>query len=374
MEVITKDSNTVKIVETLLKKAADIKKKYDTIAQATGSNFNIFELINVADDEVRMCRVLADLLNPNGTHRQGRIYLDLFFDIVLGIKRPNTNHIEIKREDVIDNNRRIDIVIKYDKNIIPIEVKINAGDQHNQLYDYAQKSKGSGIPKVYYLTKFGTRPSYESCCNSLKNKQLKDDDICCISWSQDILKWLNVCLSHYNSYTKASIREILIQFIAVIRKFTEQLEENEKMEIQELLLKTPENMKSANDIAIALDSLKIDLLEKFRSKLEANLTEKIKKPDEVNGNRNSWNLGYKLSSIDGNIRVVRISYENKAVRKLLQILSNDWKTYYKTEETNEIFSLSNDSFYELVIDEQLNIIIQDCTKWIADKLNDTTKS
>lgn len=67
-----------------------------------------------------------------------------------------------------------------------------------------------------------------------------------------ILKWLEACISHYNTYTKASIREILIQFAAVIRKFTNQLEENEKMEVEKLLLQSPENMKSAHNIEVPL--------------------------------------------------------------------------------------------------------------------------
>lgn len=96
-EVITKNLNTTEPIQTLLNEVASIADKYNTIAQATGSRFNMFELTNVAENEVRMCRVLTDLLDPNGTHCQGRIYLDLFFDIVLKRTKP-LNNINVKRE------------------------------------------------------------------------------------------------------------------------------------------------------------------------------------------------------------------------------------------------------------------------------------
>ena len=44
----------------------------------TGSQFNIFEILGIGTREVYMCRVLAELLNPNGLHCQGTKYLDLF--------------------------------------------------------------------------------------------------------------------------------------------------------------------------------------------------------------------------------------------------------------------------------------------------------
>ncbi|MDD3014687.1 MAG: PD-(D/E)XK nuclease family protein [Candidatus Gastranaerophilales bacterium] len=360
MELITKKLDTAESIQMMLRKAAEITKKYDTIAQSTGSSFNMFELTHVAGDEVRMCRVLADLLNPEGTHRQGRIYLDLFFETVLEREKP-VKDIKVKREVVIEGDRRIDIVIESDGNVIPIEVKINAGDQPNQLYDYAQRSKGIEKPKVYYLTKFGTEPSNDSCCNSSKNEILNITDIGCLSWSYDILKWLDACISHYNTYTKAPIREILIQYAAVIRKFTDQLEENEKMEIEEILLKTPENLKSAYDIASTLESAELILWNKFceavKRELEANfgiLPERT--PD-------NWNLVYLNKTNENTQTYAWINSDNKKeIRKMYH------SELFSSKAVNE----GTFSILELVDANNFIKIIQECAKWIADKLNKQT--
>lgn len=371
--MVTKNLDTAELIQTMLKKAAEITKKYDTIAQATGSSFNMFELVNVAEDEVRMCRVLADLLNPEGTHRQGRIYLDLFFETVLEREKPVKN-INVKREVVIEDDRRIDIVIEYDNYIIPIEVKINAGDQPNQLYDYAQQSKvEDGAKIVYYLTKFGTGPSEDSCCT------LEKEEIVCISWDVHILKWLEACISHYNTYTKAPIREILIQFAAVIRKFTDQLEENEKMKIEALLLQSPENMKGAHNIEVALEGAKKKLLQKFRSSLVVELEshrsfEKNDEKDDKGDVFKDWNIGYKLTDENNNrIRVVRISYEMGMVKKIIQILKDDWTACPDPEskpiEEYIVFKLNDDSFFNLANANELNAKIDECKSWVFEKLN-----
>lgn len=44
----------------------------------TGNQFNIFEIIGISTREVYMCKVLAELLSPNGCHHQGTKYLGLF--------------------------------------------------------------------------------------------------------------------------------------------------------------------------------------------------------------------------------------------------------------------------------------------------------
>lgn len=357
-EVITKNLNTTEPIQALLNEVTSIADKYNTIAQATGSRFNMFELTNVAENEVRMCRVLTDLLDPNGTNCQGRIYLDLFFDIVLRRTKP-LNNINVKREVVIDGDRRIDIVIEYDNCLIPIEVKINAGDQPNQLYDYSKRSKVVDGVKVYYLTKFGTDPSENSCCSSSKDGKLEIDDVGCISWSYDILKWIDACISHYNTYTRTPIREILIQFAAVIRKFTEQLEENEKMEIEKLLLESPKNMKSAYAITAALEGAELTLWHQFCETIKRKLEKEHgilpeKEPD-------NWNIIYNLNKTNGNLQTY--VWINSDKKKEIKKLSN--KELFSSKALNEgEFSIS-----ELAEKEKFNTIVQDCINWITDKLN-----
>lgn len=50
-------------------------------------------------------------------------------------------HTDVIKEYVIDNDHRIDIVIQNVRFFIPIEVKIYAGEQEGQCYDYYEYAK-----------------------------------------------------------------------------------------------------------------------------------------------------------------------------------------------------------------------------------------
>ena len=62
-----------KAICNLLLSIKNIIKKYPK-----NEEYNIFLVLDVHDKEVIMCRMLFDLLNPNGRHGQGDIFLNDF--------------------------------------------------------------------------------------------------------------------------------------------------------------------------------------------------------------------------------------------------------------------------------------------------------
>ena len=64
-------------------------------------------------------------------------------------------HTVVTKEYVTDHDRRIDIVIRNADYFIPVEVKIYAGEQQGQCFDYFKYAKNAPI---VYLTPFGTPP------------------------------------------------------------------------------------------------------------------------------------------------------------------------------------------------------------------------
>lgn len=99
-----------------------------------------------------MCRFLADLLNPEGSHGCGILFLKTFLEEVLQEKwMPDSllSHTIVTKEYVIDKDRRIDLVIQNADFFIPMEVKIYAGEQEGQCFDYFEHAKNS---KMVYLT------------------------------------------------------------------------------------------------------------------------------------------------------------------------------------------------------------------------------
>lgn len=83
----------------------------------TGKKFNAFDLAGVEYDEVRICRVLSNLLDPKGSHCQGGFFLEKFCRKVLNLDPKQLPEKELKRAKVIreysihKTKRRIDLVI-----------------------------------------------------------------------------------------------------------------------------------------------------------------------------------------------------------------------------------------------------------------------
>ena len=145
------------------------------------SDYNVFHILGISAKEVIMCRFLADLINPEGQHGGGISFLKSFMHDVLNEYSMSDillARTEVAAEYVIDNERRIDIVIQNPHFFIPIEVKIYAGEQEGQCYDYYQYAKNS---RLVYLTRFGNAPSEYSRKKKSGTGILPIDHIQCIS-------------------------------------------------------------------------------------------------------------------------------------------------------------------------------------------------
>jgi len=58
-------------ITALLKEISMVSEKYESIYRKTGGRFNIFEITGRSSDEVMICRVIHELINPKGSHFQG---------------------------------------------------------------------------------------------------------------------------------------------------------------------------------------------------------------------------------------------------------------------------------------------------------------
>lgn len=187
-------------------------------------------------------------------------YLNLLIANVLKIDLPEYEYrnIHVYRERVIREGRRVDLVIETIDKIIPIEVKIYAGDQCRQCYDYYTYAKHSN---VFYLTLDGRCPSGYSA-NGLTpvyndlNEISRYEEVTQISLEEDILTWLNKCISHQETIKIAPIREILLQFREAIRNITNLIVKENEDEIISLL-SSKENIKFAIQIEKSLRKVKL---------------------------------------------------------------------------------------------------------------------
>lgn len=278
--------------EIMLRQAAAISEKYELLRKETGSYFNIFEIADIATKEVKICRVIYELLSPLGCHYQGSVYLKLFMETVLGIENVDEDELhsaKVFRERIIDEKRRIDLLIETNKRIVPIEVKIYAEEQKNQCIDYfkfVNEKHKNARQSLYYLTRFGTAPTENSAKGlSCSNDKAGDSDIVCVSFAKDILQWLERCVKETETWKLAPIRETIVQLMLTIRRFTNQMDDREKKELIDLLRTSGAFMHGADKIKGAIDEAKKALMMDLFDTIDKKVKNEIKSLKKYKGTR-----------------------------------------------------------------------------------------
>lgn len=248
-----------------------IYEKHEELQKQTGEKFNIFSILNMERLEVRThSAFLYELLNPKGSHYQGLEYLKLFIEIVLQVEDFDFENIVVDRERSIKELGRVDLVIENKEKQIIIEMKIDAGDQEEQLKRYYEYGKRTGKEySIYYLTLFGTLASEYSTGSEV------DIEYTCISFASDILHWLDACIRVGNTPFLTSIREVLRQYSKLVKKITNQVDGGLAMDIKDFLLKDG-NLKIIDDVTKVVPYAKAEvefnfwynLYEKYNKSIE----------------------------------------------------------------------------------------------------------
>lgn len=248
------EERIIKLLEDV--KTIVIKHKAENYKQ--GKDFNVFYVQGIAEEEVKVCRFIKELLDPRGSHGQGAVFLKSFVRNVLMVEEAIFSNEEyqkarISREERIDDSRRIDIVIRIRDRIFPFEVKINAYDQERQCFDYYNYvCRKDPQTKVYYLTLDGHEPSDKS------KMTLKENQYECVAFSKEILNWLDDCIRAVEIEQIYPVRETIIQFRAVIRDLTGMQKGKLRMEIKDRIGSSYENVVAAVQIANTLSDVKTD--------------------------------------------------------------------------------------------------------------------
>jgi len=254
----------------LLSEVEKIVSKNETVKAERakrGEFFNIFNVLKIGGNEVRLhSAFLAELLNPEGSHGLGNIFLVEFLK-KLKVDNFQTNGAKIWCEKYIGHisedyteGGRLDIIIEAgDKtSCILIENKIYAGDQWNQLVRYKSYLENTlkldaSHYKLLYLTLYGSEPSKESL-GSDENTKNKKPFWESISYRDFIREWLDECIKLATRHPL--IREVLNQYLQLIKELTHQtLEESMKEEVVQLLM-DGQNLKYAQEMALHIDEAK----------------------------------------------------------------------------------------------------------------------
>ena len=283
--------------------------KIETIEELSkhkGDKFNIFSILGIQRKEVETHSfLLYELMNPKGSHFQKELYLKIFIEEVLKIDDFEFINVKVDREKIIPNSKRkIDFTIENNKYYIAIEMKIDANDQKEQIFDYYKYLENQcKEPKLYYLTLDGKEASE----NSSKGVEYEK-----ISFSYHILNFIEKSIE--KSASLPIIRESLIQYQNTIKNITNQTTQELQMEAIKII-DNPEVARAATELSKSLAYAWGEKELYFWDKLE----DKIKEYLRLN---NLDKKGWIISFYDDEIRSDKLSY----------IVTSGYKNIYITKD------------------------------------------
>ena len=217
MKNMEKIQKLINKVEAIRQKAEKIhRKSYDH-----GDEFDVFSVVGFWNEEVKFhSAIIAELLDPHGSHGAGDFYLKQFLNILerddfpLDTTRVQPNSIRKIRERGIGpvtetTGGEIDIIIEDGKHALVIENKPGYRDQEVQMlryHNYADENYEDSI--LIYLTLDGRDASDYSTGG-------KRFDYKCLSYD-DILSWLDKCSC--KSSPNTNVKAVINQYKLHIKK------------------------------------------------------------------------------------------------------------------------------------------------------------
>ena len=218
-------------------------------------DYNIFTLFHYFSDEVNLhSNFIASLLDPNGDHYKGDLFLKLFLEMC-GI---DDFSIDTSRATVFKEFKHIDIYISDGKKHIILENKVYAKDQPTQIARYikAIKKEGAEDEDIYVLYLHPDRELPKE--NSLGGYKLNKDNtklekdgssinFKVISYGKEILEWIDKCKNEVSNLTDLNV--FLSQYKDVIEMIYDRYKRIDEMETANLVEIFKENYTAVSEIA-----------------------------------------------------------------------------------------------------------------------------
>ncbi len=234
--------------------------------------FNAIELFS--PDELRLSKLLKELLSPTGTHAQGAIFLELFLQrFELENFLPIPNNVDVSTEKttnlIANTMRRMDVHLNFGLAAITIENKPRAGDQENQCRRYLAQLADSHprLNCLIYLSSSGKPPPPVSISEDKREDAEKNGRFKTIGYPE-LIEWLKDCRRECQA---DRVSTFLNEFIDYIQKQFVGIEMAEMQEVVNIALENSETLQAALELAQAQDDINQRLLAELRGQLDPSL-------------------------------------------------------------------------------------------------------
>lgn len=252
-------------------KAGELARK--RYAPLLSPDFNVFSYIE--PDELRLSRIIADLLDPKGRHAQGAVFLERFL-VWIGTtdwhaEDATSAWIEVPTTHNESKDRRLDILVDWrgDKRGLAIENKPWALDQTTQIEDYAAEMKkryGDSWRLVYLAGMEGQVPD-EGSIAKVARKELEDSGNLVMKCYESMLTdWIDPCMAVCQS---ERFRWFLKEFKSYVEAtFMGVKDMTEMKEIAKKLIGSKESIEAMLSIREAYPEAMGILIEKLAGQLQ----------------------------------------------------------------------------------------------------------
>ena len=219
-------------------------------------DYNIFTLFHGFSDEVNLhSNFIASLLDPNGDHYKGDLFLKLFLETC----DIDDFSIDTSTATVFKEFKHIDIYISDGKKHIILENKVYAKDQPTQIARYIKAIQKEGVKEsdsvkdedicVLYLHPDGKLPDDQSF-GDYHAKLLGENPSIkfkVISYGKEILSWIDKCKNEVSNITDLNV--FLSQYKDVIEMIYDRYKRIDEMETAKFVEIFKENYTAVSEIA-----------------------------------------------------------------------------------------------------------------------------
>ena len=286
MEIKSKKEHFEKLFADMSKGYMTAKAEADRQRAMGKHDYNIFTLFYKFSDEVNLhSNFIASLLDPNGDHYKGDLFLKIFLE-TCGI---DDFGIDTSRTAVLKEFKHIDIYISDGKKHIILENKVYAKDQAAQIARYIDTIKMEGAKDediyVLYLHPDGELPKEYSLgdykTNQDETKLVKKDgssiNFKVITYEDQILSWIDRCKNEVSNL--ADLNVFLSQYKDVIEMIYNRYKRIDKMNNEDLIKIFKDNYRAVSDIVSNYEQTRRKIIDEFFKNISDNLKGMYKKED-----------------------------------------------------------------------------------------------
>ena len=270
MEIKSEKEDFEKLFMAMSKGYMAAKAEADRQRAMGKHDYNIFTLFHNFSDEVNLhSNFIASLLDPNGDHYKGDLFLKLFLE-TCGI---DDFSIDTSTATVFKEFKHIDIYISDGKKHIILENKVYAKDQPTQIARYIETIQNKGAEEcdrvkdedicVLYLHPDGKLPDNQSF-GEYHAKLLGENpsiEFKVISYGNEILKWIDRCKNEVSNITDLNV--FLSQYKDVIEMIYDRYKRIDEMETAKFVEIFKENYTAVSEIANNYQEVRKEIINEF---------------------------------------------------------------------------------------------------------------